>query len=184
MPSPVAHSLAGTAIQFMGRGPSLRRQWLSLILLVFAANLADIDFIPGYFVGDPRAFHWGATHSLFAAIVLGGAVGMVIGALTGRYRSSIVMSVLAYGSHIPMDMLLGPSAFPLGLQVFWPFSTRRFMLPWSVFRMAPDSISAGPVAAIRDVLIIPVIVRELWLMVPVAGAAWLFSRLRIHEYKS
>jgi membrane-bound metal-dependent hydrolase YbcI (DUF457 family) len=178
MPSPVAHGLAGTSIHFLGRGVNLRRQWASLLFIVFVANFADMDFLPGYFVGDPRAYHWGPTHSLVAALFLGAIAGIIGRVLFGSYRAAITMAILAYGSHLLLDSLLGRSGFPLGLELFWPFSAQRFMLPWELFRMAPDSIRLGPVAALLDVQIIPVIERELWIMLPVTAVAWFVGMLR------
>src|SRR5215467_14148307 len=100
MPTPVGHSLAGTAIELLGRGPNIRRQWPWLLLLIALANLPDIDFAFGYLAGDPTAYHWGPTHSLMATFLVGGAVGIVAGALSGEYASAIGLSFAAYGSHI------------------------------------------------------------------------------------
>src|SRR6266581_2615845 len=105
MPTPVAHCLAGTAIQFLSRGPHLRGHWRSLLLLVTLSNLPDVDFIPGYFVGDPRAYHWGPTHSLLAGVLVGGVLFMLTGARSGRYGTMIALSSLAYLCHILLDML-------------------------------------------------------------------------------
>jgi len=160
----------------------MRRRWLSVLVLVAAANLPDMDFIPGYLAGDPRAYHWGPTHSLAAAVLIGGAVGVLGGALCGAYGNAVVLAMAAYGSHIVLDMLLGRSAPGMGLQVFWPFSAEQFMLPWSVFSMAPRAIEGGPIAALLTREIIPVITRELLIMAPVAAASWLFARMRINTF--
>lgn len=75
MPSPVAHSLAGLAVahfafrRFPSREPRGRVIWIGAF--VFAANAADMDFLPGFLIGNPNLFHHGPTHALIAAVVFG-----------------------------------------------------------------------------------------------------------------
>ena len=63
MPSPIAHSLAGVALYQVR--PERRHQLALLALLVVAANLPDLDFIPGMIMGNADRYHHGPSHSLF-----------------------------------------------------------------------------------------------------------------------
>src|SRR5262245_60631476 len=147
MPTPLGHSLAAIAVQFAGRNRKPGRAWPSLLLLVALANLADIDFLAGYLVCRLLLENKNATHSLLAAVLVGSITCAFIGAVTGRYAAGIALATAAYGSHILLDMLLGQTRTPsVGLQIFWPFSKQAYLLPWSVFKMAPISILTNPVA--------------------------------------
>src|SRR5689334_17351566 len=82
MPSPIAHSVAGLVVAHLalrsnsnlqscgpGLAPSRRSRVLWAGALIFAANAADLDFLPGLFVGNVNLFHHKITHTLFAAMV-------------------------------------------------------------------------------------------------------------------
>lgn len=145
------------------------------LVLVALANLPDIDFLPGYLAGEPRAYHWGPTHSLAAAVVAGLVTGLVARRLTGKFLPMALLGGAAYASHVIMDMLLGPGALyrGMGLQVLWPFSTAVHMAPWSVFRMFPASIDEiGPLRALFSQSVLPLMIREAAIMTPVCLAAW------------
>lgn len=178
MPTPVAHSLAAVAICGAGGRLSVRWNW-SLPLLVVIANIPDIDFLPGIFVGNPTAYHWGPTHSLLAAVLFGILAGCVVGRITGEYLKGIVLATAAYGSHIVLDLMIGGhSHIPVGLNLFWPLSNTPVRLEWDLFSMAPVSITtAGPFATLLSPAILPMIQRELLVMLPVLGAFWGFTRL-------
>ena len=141
------------------------------------ANLPDIDFLAGYIIGNPGAYHWGATHSLMGAVLAGGFFGLLIGSFSGGYAGAIALTTGAYASHIVLDMLLGHGQVDptIGLQLFWPFSQARFMLPWSVFKLAPPSIATAPLGTLFSPEIIPVIARELLVILPAAVASWAFT---------
>jgi membrane-bound metal-dependent hydrolase YbcI (DUF457 family) len=177
MPTPIGHSLAGLAIHFVARRFNPGIGWRVALLVVLLANLPDIDFLPGYLMGDPRGYHWGPTHSLFAAMMVGLAVGVMTRGNGITSRSFALLAATAYASHLLLDLSLGPGAPSLGLQIFWPFSETRRMLPWAIFRMAPDSIeTVGPVGTLFSLEILPVVVREIMLLAPLLGAMWIFSR--------
>jgi inner membrane protein len=188
MPTPIGHSLAGLAVYIAApsrhpengaRDERRRRGWWLAAFLVVIANLPDVDFIPGYLVGEPRAFHWGATHSLMAALVAATVAGVVAQRLGQSFRLFFALTATAYASHIAMDLLLGPGAHSVGLQVLWPFSLERFMAPWQVFLMFPSSIhETGPIGALFSRGVLPLIQRELLVFGPVCAAAWLATRGR------
>ena len=177
MPTPVGHSLAGLAVHLTSPRERGRERLVLAAFLIGLANLPDIDLVPGYFIGEPRAFHWGATHSLFAALCAGLVSGSLARWLDRPFAPFFALATAAYGSHIVLDLLLGPGAPSIGLQVLWPFSTERFMAPWSVFRMLPGSIEQlGPLGALFSRGALPLIRRELMILVPVCLAFWAFGR--------
>jgi hypothetical protein len=93
------------------------------------------------------------------------------------FRLFFALTATAYASHIAMDLLLGPGAHSVGLQVLWPLSMDRFMAPFQVFLMFPASIEqTGPVGALFSRGVLPLIQRELLVLVPACTAAWLATR--------
>jgi len=91
VPSPVGHTLAGLC-GFMvakNRVAPRRREWVLFVSVVIAL-MPDLDFLPGYLLGDLGSFHHQATHSITAAVVVGfwWAVWQSRGNLTGRAGGS------------------------------------------------------------------------------------------------
>ncbi|MGH7449516.1 MAG: metal-dependent hydrolase [Longimicrobiales bacterium] len=176
MPTPAGHSLAGLAVHLVAGTRPVSRPALVAACLVVLANLPDIDFVPGYLIGQPREFHWGPTHSLFAAILAGLGFGLLAGRWLGGFRTAFLLATAAYGSHIILDLLLGPAVGSRGLQVLWPLSGTTYMAPWSVFHMFPASVEQiGPIRTLFSRGILPLIVREAAVMIPVCLAAWVFG---------
>lgn len=128
--SPVAHSLAGfwtflllTARSKMRLIVACRRYLPQLILLVFLANLADVDFLFG--------LHRGFTHSLAAAIFVALTVSCV-SRIAGTFWRSAAIYFLAYSSHLLIDLFtgskLGWNASGSGIDLFWPWK-KEFTSP-------------------------------------------------------
>ena len=172
MPTPVAHTLAGFAVWLGSNQQAKRQTGLLVLLLVLVSNLPDVDFVAGYFVGDPRVYHWRATHSVLAAISVAIVFGLLFRSRLGTFQRAAWAGGVAYGSHLMLDMLMGQPHDPsIGLQLFWPFSQQRFMAPWEVFHMAPHSIEwLGPLRTLFSRAILPVIQREVLVIVPVIVA--------------
>src|SRR5690606_9948713 len=168
MPTPVGHSLAGLAVHLTGR-PLDRRNTHALLGLVALANAPDLDLVPGYLIGNPGAYHWGPTHSFAAAILAGTLVGFLARRYGFRFAPAFTLATAAWASHVVLDMLLGPGARgSVGLQAFWPLSTERFMAPVGVFRMFPAVVhEVGPVRALFTRDVVPLILREIAVLLPV-----------------
>jgi inner membrane protein len=179
MPTPVAHSLAGLAIHTGTRKPGLP-QTARLLYLIALANLPDVDFIPGYLVGNPARYHWGPTHSLFAALVAGAVSAAFATRRQHRFVPVFALAGFTYLSHILLDLVTGRAINPsIGLELFWPFSNARYLANWPVFQMAPHSIVyEGPLQALFSREILPVIARELAVMIPVVALAWAIPAYR------
>jgi membrane-bound metal-dependent hydrolase YbcI (DUF457 family) len=147
MPSPVAHSLAALALAHLvlrpGSNPqptpsengiSDRGRALWIGALVFAANAADLDFVPGLFVGDVNTFHHKATHTLIAAVVFGllsAGVAAVAGLKPVR-RIGWIMGA-AYTTHLLLDVVTRGTREPYGMRLLWPFSQTRFVTSFHLF---------------------------------------------------
>ena len=177
LPTPVGHSLAGFAIHLAAGVQPGRRSWLAAAGLVALANLPDIDFLPGYLIGQPRSYHWGPTHSLAAAFLVGTCAGFMARAFARRFLPFFLLGGAAYASHLMLDMLLGPGAFSEGLQLFWPVSAERYTAPRGVFLMFPASLDQlGPVRALFSRGALPLMIRELAILGPVCLVAWLLGQ--------
>lgn len=143
MASPVAHSFAGfwTFLYFCNEGglsiiTRCRRLAFQLIVLVFVANFADLDFLVSlYFRGDLNTLHHGFTHSILIAV----GVSFVFAAILpfGRpfWRSSLVY-LTAYGSHLLIDLVtasrLGWNISGSGIPLLWP-SAQEWKSPVALF---------------------------------------------------
>jgi membrane-bound metal-dependent hydrolase YbcI (DUF457 family) len=175
MPTPVGHSLAAAALQLASGRKLVQTESFSMLAVFMIASLPDIDFLPGYFVGDPRTFHWGPTHSLFAAVVVGVIAGWIARRRGIAFAGAFALASLVYASHLLLDMFMGPGPRPItGLQILWPFSQQRWMMPVSIFRMAPDTMETiGPLGTLFSRGILPVIGRELLVLLPVVGLTML-----------
>lgn len=177
MPTPVGHSLAGFAISLAAGERAVRHPWLAAGALVALANMPDLDFLPGYLIGVPRAYHWGPAHSIAAALLAGLVAGFVARALSGRFLPFFALGSAAYGSHLLLDYLLGPGPVSVGLQLFWPISAERFIAPVAVFQMFPATLDdIGPLRALFSRAVLPLMARELAILAPVCAVAWLLRR--------
>jgi inner membrane protein len=150
MPSPVAHSLAGFVVAHFALrrravsarmqhpsqpGDSVLQRLLWFASFAFAANAADLDFLPGFLISDPNRFHHGPTHSLIAAV----AFGLLCGAVAGvagfwRQRRFGWFMGLSYSTHLMLDFVTRGNVEPYyGMKILWPFSSMPWTPPFHVF---------------------------------------------------
>lgn len=136
MSSPIGHSLAGLMIYRVVHGPGSGMAWGQLALYVFAANAADLDFVPGLLSGDPNRYHHGISHSIGFAIFFGFIFSLIF--YLFRRRSIIKYFVVFSGlylSHIVLDLMYIDTSRPYGEPFFWPFSPEYF---YPSFAFLPD----------------------------------------------
>ena len=164
MPSPVAHILAGGVLYLAGatRKPASR---LILGATISASIAPDFDFLPGFLIGRPSAFHHGISHSSGFAFLFGALVFLVLrylhyGDIAAR---AALMETLAYGFHAVLDAVSvgeGARAVPL----LWPFLNREFGVNLGLFgRFHHDGLADG----IWSVVVwgnLPALARELTVM--------------------
>ena len=82
MPSPIAHSLTGYII-YRAASPVHARRWQHVVLHLFAANAPDLDFLPGFLIGDPDLYHHGVSHSIGFAVLFASALSLFLDAARG-----------------------------------------------------------------------------------------------------
>src|SRR5687767_7177296 len=130
MPLPLAHSAVGLAAYLAFRKNILthvsrKRRWALAALVVVAANLPDLDFLPGLLVGQPNRFHHGPSHSLAAAAIAAGllyALSMRFFGAVPRVRLFTVLLVASL-SHSLLDYCSADTSQPYGVPLFWPISS-------------------------------------------------------------
>ena len=133
MASPVGHLLAGqVSYRLAGEAGGARDARLGW-LCAFPSIAADLDFLPGLVLGTPARYHQGASHSLLAAAALSLVLAASYGARNGRFWVAWLALLLAYLSHLGLD-LLGPDRRPpFGLPLLWPFNEKPYLSPITIF---------------------------------------------------
>jgi membrane-bound metal-dependent hydrolase YbcI (DUF457 family) len=127
---PITHGLASYALK-RAAFPRLPRSATLVVLL--AGTIADLDKISAHF--GPSAFlTWSRTysHSLLAAFLL--ALLVTLPFVPGHRRSpgkqSSLLTVFKAGLAAAVLHLLMDTFESAGIELSWPFSTRRFALDW------------------------------------------------------
>ena len=134
MALPIAHATAGYLLHRFDRRRSAFAGWRRALAFAVVANLPDADFLVGFALGRPGAFHRGISHTVLAAMVVG-AVGGAIVAWRWRERwwpASVVLAAV-YASHQLIDALTIDERGPAGAQFFWPLSDADFIFPRTFF---------------------------------------------------
>jgi len=133
MPTPVGHVLSGALLY---SALSMRRtlpKRLFLFTLLWAV-LPDIDFLFGFWVGNPNRYHHQFTHSLVFVIILG-FVGAAL--LTKNNRTQFWLYFVCLSAagvlHLTLDLLAVDTRAPYGAPIFWPFSGHYFISPIRIF---------------------------------------------------
>lgn len=119
----------GLAVGQIGARGSLADSWRWYLFAAFAANAADLDFLPGLLVGDMNAYHHAASHSLGASVIFGLAAWLVAMRFGDRAVQFGVLGGLIYSSHVLVDYITSDSRSPYGIPVLWPFSDEYFISP-------------------------------------------------------
>ena len=143
MPSPVGHSLIGLAV---GLGYGLpRTRWRDVpaelkansaffLIAILLANAADLDYLPGLFMGDWNLYHHGSSHTLQWTLLVTVAVCMLWRAFrpeAGWRVFGFVFLVLL--SHLLADWVTDDGSAPYGIMLFWPMSDSYYISPVKLF---------------------------------------------------
>jgi inner membrane protein len=134
MPTPVAHTLCGYVCYEISSHPETRRRFAWMAGMIAAANLADMDYLPGVVINQPNSFHHGMSHSLLFAVLFGILAGAVTFAYKRQFWNVFLWMTLAYTSHILLDFFTMDTSAPFGEQLLWPFSSEYYLSPVSIFR--------------------------------------------------
>ncbi len=169
MASPIAHSLTGAIIYAAcSRNPRISDPVLWLV--VCAANLPDLDLIPGLLLGDDALYHRTVSHSLTFVASISLLIFLLL-KYTGCARAHRVtlMLTLALVSQIVIDWISYDDSPPAGIAVFWPFSDEFFMSPHTLFlnvrrdNLFTDTVIAHNLRALaREVMILGPPLLVLW----------------------
>ncbi len=182
MPLPVGHSLLGYATYDAVTGEERKTTWRALLLVVVVANLPDLDFLPGFLMGEPNRFHRHyLSHSLGAAIV----VGALLAAFFYRRRnkkffSCFLLFFAVYFSHVVLDYFGVDRTNPLGVPMFWPLTSSHFMAPIGLFMSVQKSNDSG--SFFQTIFVMHNLLATLWelaLLLPVVGMVKLARRWRV-----
>jgi len=136
MPSPVGHSLMGYIIFRATKRPVEGHRWPPIVLYLFSANTPDLDFIPGFLVGDPHRYHHGISHSIGFAVLF--ALTFSFSLFLRKpdsFKRNFVIFFSLYFSHIVLDYFSIDTSLPYGVPFFWPLSNTYYIAP---FAFLPD----------------------------------------------
>lgn len=141
--------MIGSRSRIWTRPPRVR--WI--LIVAFAANAPDLDFLYGLATGNINRYHPNPSHSILAALVFAVIAAMLLGRTWAiRYRLTGLM-VLLYGSHIVLDMFSESSPTRPGLQLFWPLFNEGFLSPWRPLRGILHGGSGGDLfLTVRELL--------------------------------
>src|SRR5262245_58069994 len=84
MSSPFGHSTMGYIIYRATPRPGGLPRCRLVVLYLFAANAPDLDFLPGFLVGDPNLYHHGVSHSIGFASLFALVMGLLSLFLNGN----------------------------------------------------------------------------------------------------
>lgn len=132
MPSSFTHAIAGAAVASpLARDPVPLRFWIAAAC---CAALPDVDILWGrYVTWGTWLAHRGFTHSLAFAVVVGVTAAFICFRdpqfAPVRWRYAVALA-LAAASHCLLD---GMARYGTHVMFLWPFSTHRYLLPWTVF---------------------------------------------------
>jgi membrane-bound metal-dependent hydrolase YbcI (DUF457 family) len=134
MALPIVHSTAGYLVHRLDRR---RTPWAGparALAFMAIGNLPDIDFLLGFVLGTPGAFHRGISHTVLAALVFA-----VLGATVAWWRRwdewgpAFLLCFAGYASHLLVDAFTIDQRGPAGAQFFWPLSDAYYISPVTVF---------------------------------------------------
>lgn len=130
MPTPIGHSLAGAIIYALAtKRKDLLRSWRWLLLSMFFASVADVDFAPGLFgrLDLANRFHRRLTHTLLFSILASALTFVVLKVMRKPRPARNSIMLLGCGlSHIVLDMAGKDFREPLGVPFLWPLVRKSF----------------------------------------------------------
>jgi inner membrane protein len=134
------------------------------VVCALIAVIPDIDLL----LGSHRTY----SHSI-AAVAAAAFLAWVIARRSPYARTVTVAVAAAYGSHLLLDWLGRDSSNPIGLMVWWPFSSRFYVSGVDLFKEVSRRYwnqSEFVFGNLRSVG------WELLILAPIAVAAWILHR--------
>ena len=138
MALPTGHSALGICLYFVFNRKEVNyiKKWKEIGFFIFSASVPDMDYI-SYFVlrtKESYLYHHGITHTLGFAILY----GVIVAALYKRFfrekfiKSFIIFFTLVY-SHVLLDFFSTDDVPPIGIMLFYPFSSTYLISPFAIF---------------------------------------------------
>lgn len=116
--------------------PGVTHNWQRIALYLFVANAPDIDFIPGFFTGDPSRYHHGVSHSIGFTVLFAAALSLFLYLLKrDNFMRNLAIFFSLYFSHVVLDYLSIDTGFPYGEIFFWPLTDEYYI---ASFAFLPD----------------------------------------------
>ena len=144
MPSPVAHSLAGIALgETKDNTFTTKDRFLFYTLAIFFALFPDLDFIPGYFRGNPNLYHHGISHSIGFGVMVALLFGWTFSKFLHSTWKGVLFVFLLYLSHLLLDYLTVDTRPPIGEPLFWPLWDRYIISPVLIFSDVQKTSDSG-----------------------------------------
>ena len=163
MSTPIGHSLAGVSVYFLSGRRFSSPGWKALFFCIVVACLPDIDFLPGFFVGNINYFHHRCTHSLFFALVVSLGVWFV-SRKSGGIKWGLLTFILIL-SHLAVDYAAIDRTAPFGMPLLWPFSGEYF---YSKYAFLPEVWRESSVASVFNRHNLRTVIVELAVFIPIA----------------
>jgi inner membrane protein len=189
MPSPIAHTLAGYVVYRVNSDkPVPHRDWRMILFYILCANLPDLDFLPGFLIGEPNRFHHGISHSLGFAVLFGILVGLFLHwrRNEGFLRNFLVFFSL-YFSHLILDYLADDTSAPYGEPLWWPISNEYYISPVLIFTDIQRVSSGGRLSFITSLINLHnvwAVTLEFIVLLPILGLIELAKRKSLSSYSA
>jgi membrane-bound metal-dependent hydrolase YbcI (DUF457 family) len=168
VPSPIGHGLAAVAAGWLVANPSSGKE-----LVIQSVTLAAIGVLPDLDLLINR--HSAETHSVGAAVIVA-SVAAFARVPVAQTRARIWATVfLAWMTHPLLDAFTGDSSVPVGIMVWWPFSSAHYhsgiVVFDSIYRRwwLPGFLEHNALAAAKEFVILG----------PVTGLVWWVRRRRM-----
>ena len=131
MSSPIGHSLAGYLMYCCRvKSMSARQDKALFFSALLAANMPDLDFLPGFLLGHPNLYHHGVSHSLGAALVFSLLMTLAVQLLKSySMMKNFLFFWAIFCSHLLLDYLSFDARPPAGIPLFWPLSSKYLIFP-------------------------------------------------------
>lgn len=141
MPTPLIHASVASVCAHVAGQPQLNRR--AFWLMLFAANMADLDIIPGIIVGNRMLYHHLQSHSPFfglcAALLISAFPWEPSDAAGPRtpWKTRLAFLSAAAITHPFLDLLTFDyyntfQGGPNGIMLAWPLTDRRWDA-WRIF---------------------------------------------------
>ena len=162
--SPIGHGLAAVAAGWLVAKPSATRKGLLIQTVALAAMgvMPDLDLLIGR--------HSAETHSIGVAAMIASAAALVrVPVANDRWRIWLA-TFLAWMTHPLLDAFTDDSSVPIGIMVWWPFSSAYFHSGVTIFDSIyrrwwlPGFFEHNLQAALKELVLVgPIVLLVMWI---------------------